>query len=120
MRNKISVILFSGLVIWLHYYIYSCVNCSKIFVWWNDLVPSVDLKLTPILFSILILTFGIIVLLNWGLKLKGALKFLILMICIVNIVYWIYVLIVLKFAFYIQYLICIVIHIAYIFTIKKV
>ena len=111
MKEKIRLTLISALVIWIHLYIYNCVNCSKIFIWWNDLNPTFDISFIALIFSVLIFIFVALSIFNTRKhRLIRLLGIFLVILSLVSVVYWIYVLITLKFAFFLQYFLLILIH----------
>jgi len=97
----------SLLIIYFHLYLYWCISCSKTFVWWEDLI---DLKLFPVLFTIVIISYNI---LSFFFKCFNFLKYLgfvIIFFCLLNILCWLFAIVVLKL-FIIQYSFYIIIHI---------
>lgn len=83
-------IILSSIVIFIHLYIFSCVYCSKIFVWWNDLFGyNQFLNYVPIIFS------GFLILYIFQLlgvikdqRLYRSIRLTVLFFCLMNILYW--------------------------------
>jgi len=97
----------SLLIIYFHLYLYWCISCSKTFECCEDLI---DLKLFPVFFSIVIISYNI---LSFFFKCFNFLKYLgfvIIFFCLLNILCWLFAIVVLKL-FIIQYSFYIIIHI---------
>ncbi len=105
----------SLLIIYYHLYIYWCINCSKIFVWWEDLI---DFKLFPVLFTIVIMIYNIISILFNCFNFLKYLGFVIIFLCLLNILYWLFTILALRLLI-IQYSFYIIIHIILIFLIEN-
>lgn len=93
------------LVYYLHFY--TCTTCSLIFVWWkHDLGLDVSLSFMPMVFFALLLTFLVCLFLNKEFTfLAYLLRGILSIFCLFCVIYGIYVLVLLQFAFLLSYII---------------
>jgi len=120
MRQRIFLLLLLGIVTSIQLSIQYCIECSKVFSWWNDIIPSVNLNFIPIFFTITALGFLIFTfLIKEKNKIQKIFKTLLLILCFANVCYWIYVLVLLRLVFFNQYATGIILHVGLMYFVSK-
>lgn len=106
------------IVIYYHYDIYSCINCSFKFVWWNSLIlNNYKSNLVPVVYIILQMISTLTVLFKIRrFYLLGLIDIVVGTHCALNIIYWSYIVYLSKDSIYYIYILT---HILYIFTYVK-